>query len=172
MARRRANPATAAARLVTLAETALRAVALLAPRVDPRSVTSVARSVTLRATAPMRTARPATEVEASMAAATMVEDRPARRATLVAASVTCRASASMAVSATTVVRTATSLAIALRLLPEARKSAISVSSPDTSKLSVLTKLIDDLPPRPPLMQRFNEFLPHFFLASAVYKGGW
>ncbi|KAI0137988.1 hypothetical protein F4776DRAFT_622358 [Hypoxylon sp. NC0597] len=95
----------------------------------------------------MHSARTTTEAEASMVAATVEEDRPERRATLVVATVTCPASASMAVSATTVVRMATFLATVLRLLPEARRSATSASSLDTSRLSVLTNPIYNSPPR-------------------------
>ncbi|OTA90477.1 hypothetical protein M434DRAFT_367846 [Hypoxylon sp. CO27-5] len=146
MARRRPSLVTAVAKLVTSAGTVPRALAPWAARADPRSVTSVARLATLHATAPMHSARTTTEAETSMVAVTVVEDRPERRATLVVATVTCLASASTAVSATTAARMATSLATVLRLLLEARRFATSASSLDTSKLSALTKPIYNSPP--------------------------
>ncbi|KAI2639177.1 hypothetical protein GGS26DRAFT_379724 [Hypomontagnella submonticulosa] len=99
---RKLSHATAVARPAISAVTVLRAAVLLVVRVAPRSATSVARSVTLRATVPMHTALEAATATAAVTAAEAAA-RVARLATLVAAMATCPANVSMVANATTAV---------------------------------------------------------------------
>ncbi|KAI1327234.1 hypothetical protein F5Y16DRAFT_200939 [Xylariaceae sp. FL0255] len=127
--------ATDAAKLAISAASAPREVVPSVAREEAlRSATSVARLVTLPATALMHTAT-TPMVVAMVATPAVVKADKARLATPAEATDTCLASVSTAASATTAARMATSLATALRSLPAVRRSATSASNLVTFNLS-------------------------------------